>query len=157
MENHDATNAGLETPPQPNGMHEYEGRYYLGDGLGVNLYLSLRSDGTFAFSWDGCMGTYDERAGRWRVEGGLIHLDILEPEPDPDGRTMPTPYVPIRWGPRLYLQPEKDLPQFFQFVEQGFEPRDEIHGLVFLRDGDWELEVSGNPVTPDITDRGASR
>jgi hypothetical protein len=32
------------------------GDYYSGDGLGVNWSLELCQDGTFEFSWDGCLG-----------------------------------------------------------------------------------------------------
>ena len=54
------------------------GKYYLGDGLGVNKYLSLSSDGTFHFRWQGCLGTYDENEGTYILDKGLIICITLE-------------------------------------------------------------------------------
>jgi hypothetical protein len=39
--------------------------YYGGDGLGYNLALSLRVDGTFSCKWTGCLGDYGNASGVW--------------------------------------------------------------------------------------------
>lgn len=41
------------------------GRYYQGDGLGYNLHLRLKGDGTFACEWTGCGGHYGQTSGTW--------------------------------------------------------------------------------------------
>jgi hypothetical protein len=43
------------------------GRYYEGDGLGHNLNLDLRTDGSFECSLHGCLGVRGTTAGRWAV------------------------------------------------------------------------------------------
>jgi hypothetical protein len=50
------------------------GRYYDGDGLGVNLNLSLRGDGTYSCSWTGCLGDYGSTQGNWGRLGDTIHI-----------------------------------------------------------------------------------
>jgi hypothetical protein len=39
--------------------------YYGGDGLGYNLVLSLREDGSFSCKWTGCLGDYGNASGVW--------------------------------------------------------------------------------------------
>jgi hypothetical protein len=48
------------------------GRYYRGDGTGYNIYLALNPDGTYEAEWRGCLGTYGEAAGDWKLEGTQI-------------------------------------------------------------------------------------
>lgn len=48
------------------------GRYYRGDGLGYNIYLTLEADGRYAAEWWGCLGKYGEGNGTWRLEGRRI-------------------------------------------------------------------------------------
>jgi hypothetical protein len=123
--------------------------YYQGDGTGVNWTLELREGGTFAFSWEGCLGNYDRQAGRWRMSGDLVELEVLERKPDPPGKSLPTRFRPIFWGDRVYLVPTEELTEFCNFVNDGTEPRREAHGMVFLRDHDWDRPVSGAPSVPE--------
>jgi hypothetical protein len=122
--------------------------YYQGDGTGVNWSLELRQDGTFAFSWEGCLGNYDRQAGRWSLARELIELEVLERKPDPPGNSLPTSFWPIRWGGRVYLAAADELAEFCNFVNDGTEPRREAQGSVFLRENDWDLAVSGKPDVP---------
>ncbi|HJZ92758.1 MAG TPA: hypothetical protein VKE40_17930 [Gemmataceae bacterium] len=43
------------------------GQYYEGDGLGHNLNLELRTDGSFESSLHGCLGMLGTTAGRWAL------------------------------------------------------------------------------------------
>ena len=43
------------------------GTYYQGDGLGVNLELTLKADGKFECKWRGCLGTYGANSGEWAI------------------------------------------------------------------------------------------
>lgn len=50
------------------------GNYYLGDGLGVNQILTLKSNGEFHCNWTGCLGDYGSTAGNWRRDGDTIYV-----------------------------------------------------------------------------------
>lgn len=55
------------------------GRYYKGDGLGVNIYIQLNADGTYESKWNGCLGNYGNASGRWLArENELIFLPEKE-------------------------------------------------------------------------------
>lgn len=41
------------------------GSYYRGDGLGLNLHLTLAGSGTFRCEWTGCLGNYGNTSGTW--------------------------------------------------------------------------------------------
>lgn len=41
----------------------WAGSYYYGDGLGVNVELTLAPKSGFAFTWHGCLGLYDMNYG----------------------------------------------------------------------------------------------
>jgi hypothetical protein len=48
------------------------GEYYVGDGLGYNLYLVLKDGGKFECTWRGCLGAYGTASGKWVIrESGL--------------------------------------------------------------------------------------
>lgn len=54
---------------------ELVGRYFQGDGLGYNLELNLRADGTFTCEWTGCLGHYGSTSGTWLPSKDMIELD----------------------------------------------------------------------------------
>jgi hypothetical protein len=124
------------------------GEYYSGDGLGVNWNLELCQDGTFEFSWDGCLGNYDHQSGRWDIADGLITFQVLDRKPDGLDHSLPSSLRPVRWGERLYLVPADELLEFCNQVNDGAEPRGDPHGLVLLRRDDWMLPVSSSPELP---------
>jgi len=124
------------------------GEYYSGDGLGVNWNLELCQDGTFEFSWDGCLGNYDHQSGRWDIADGLITFQVLDRKPDGMDHSLPSSLRPVRWGERLYLVPADELLEFCNQVNDGAEPRGDPHGLVLLRRDDWMLPVSSSPELP---------
>jgi hypothetical protein len=123
------------------------GDYYEGDGLGVNWTLTLTEDHRFSFVWAGCLGEYGRATGRWSQVGGTLRLS---PETMKDGADrLRLEYQVIRWGPRIYLVPEVDLPKFCAYVNQGWEPRDGEHGLFFMKTDTAGQPVTGAPLLPD--------
>jgi hypothetical protein len=53
---------------------KFAGTYYTGDGLGVNINLTLKPDGSYAADWQGCLGPYGEASGNWRGTGKTLTL-----------------------------------------------------------------------------------
>ena len=121
------------------------GSYYRGDGLGVNHSLEITADGKFRFRWEGCLGSYAETGGEATRHGAEIFLKTLW-----HGRLRAWDanrgsYLPIRWGGRHYLIPAKDKLSWFNEINLGREPRDDAHGMHYLRQDDWQIPVSGLP------------
>jgi hypothetical protein len=54
------------------------GRYYQGDGLGVNLRLNLKKDGQFVCKWTGCAGDYGATSGTWSLDGNRIMVKAIK-------------------------------------------------------------------------------
>ena len=48
------------------------GRYYCGDGTGYNVHLTLTPGGAYTAEWHGCLGTYGEAAGDWKLTDRLV-------------------------------------------------------------------------------------
>ncbi|MFP7723645.1 hypothetical protein [Lysobacter sp. A3-1-A15] len=51
---------------------ELPGTYYSGDGLGRNITVVLRPDGSFSSNWQGCLGVYGQAEGSWRLQGDQL-------------------------------------------------------------------------------------
>jgi hypothetical protein len=141
--------APLPAEPRVDSPVTLVGDYFSGDGLGVNWALSLRADGTYTFAWDGCLGRYAERQGRFRVDGPLVVLEGAELSVSPDEIELPSSLVAVRWGERLYLVPEAEGARFAADVTRGWEPRHRTDGRFLLRQSDWEKPVRGMPELPE--------
>ena len=124
------------------------GTYYQGDGLGVNWSLTVSAAGAFSFTWDGCLGRYDENDGDAVLEGGFLELRPRKPLDHGMGKQLPLQWVPVPWGGRMYLLEEGDIPLFAKYVNQGWEPRARSHGLFLLRREDWKKKAPGMPSLP---------
>src|SRR3989338_7636275 len=74
------------------------GKYYFGDGTGVNNYLELSPDGNFDFKWRGCLGMYDENNGAYKIEEGILILSPKRPNIQKGFQGTPTRFLPINWG-----------------------------------------------------------
>lgn len=122
------------------------GEYYQGDGTGVNWTLKLLGDHEFSFTWTGCLGTYGEANGTWQVRGYTLSLKPRETRDMAE--RLPLDYDMVMWPPRVYLIPRKDIPLFCMYVNQGWEPRNEMHGLFFIRTETAELNLNGKPTLP---------
>lgn len=129
------------------GLDQIAGKYYLGDGLGFNFRLTLYQDGTFSYTWQGCRGTYAEAAGKVFLRNGEL---VLEPSyrKGETNKGLVTHFLPIRWGGRQYLVPLGGIADFADQVKKGNEPRSSSFGNVYLREGDWNKPVTGEPDLP---------
>lgn len=90
--------------------HEWAGRYYTGDGLGMNVMVCVAPHSGVTYTWHGCMGLYDAN-----------HGDIVEEYPD--GLRVKLAIDPgasryqffserlyfVRWGDRRYLVPQTKM------------------------------------------------
>ncbi len=53
------------------------GKWYRGDGLGMNISLVLSTGGSYEAVWSGCLGEYGSARGSWVVEAdktGVRHV-----------------------------------------------------------------------------------
>ena len=60
------------TPSTPKAASDVASTYHRGDGLGYNITLTLRGNGTYAASWRGCLGVYGKSHGRWTLSGSRV-------------------------------------------------------------------------------------
>lgn len=129
---------------------ELAGRYYQGDGLGVNLDLRLAADGTFKFVWRGCLGEYDKNGGTWWVEGDVVVMNPEKPHEQHGFKGMDTRFVPVPWGERMYLVDEEGVPGFAAAAaEQQIFKGDGLHGSDYVRHVDHKLPpLKGEPQLP---------
>jgi len=54
------------------------GKFYYGDGLGLNLNLTIAEDQTFNCNWHGCLGAYGVCSGTWKRTDMEIEIAELE-------------------------------------------------------------------------------
>ncbi|MCB9916471.1 MAG: hypothetical protein H6828_15190 [Planctomycetes bacterium] len=133
--------AGAELPA-------WAGRYYYGDGTGVNVSLALAPRAGFSFRWNGCTGLYDRNYGPLRDEAGVLHLAPTFPNDRKGFRGTATELRPVRWGARRYLVEESRLGEFVNEVNGGQEPRKGAWGSTLLGHDDWKLAAEGAPELP---------
>lgn len=124
------------------------GSYYFGDGEGVNCQLDLGQTGRFEFTWQGCLGLYDQNQGIWKLDSAVVHLSCQRPNVREGFQGTPTDFYPVRWGERMYMVSVDEGVEFCNTINSGREPRQEPHGFFYLRQGGWERSVSGLPQVP---------
>jgi hypothetical protein len=130
--------------------HSWAGRYYYGDGLGVNVKLSLAPKSGFAFTWNGCLGLYDQNYGDVVEVDGRIKLIFKYPNERKGFEGIAPELIPIVWGERHYLIPADEVVKFANAINAGFEPRKGAGGRFLLRDGDELKAVEGQPSLPSL-------
>lgn len=126
----------------------WAGRYYLGDGTGVNVTLELAPQSGFVFEWQGCLGLYDRNHGTCTEEDGRVQLIFAFPNQQRVLGDLAPILVPVQWGERRYLIGSQQLPAFANHVNGGGEPRSGMHGSLLLRQGDHRKPVKGRPGLP---------
>ena len=82
--------------------------WYTGDGLGVNITLSLQDDYIYRATWDGCLGRYGSASGTWSRTG-----DIVDLAPDREDGMLEEFLIKLQLvstpdGPRLRLLQQHD-------------------------------------------------
>lgn len=136
---------------------ELPGKYYFGDGLGVNCVLELKADKRFNFTWTGCMGVYDKNKGIWDLNGDLLTVRPDKLNATGGFRGMNIRYIPVKWGTRHFLIDENEMPGFCVMLSK-LDPHlmkqlktDEYyrHGLDYIKIQKPEnISISGKPLIP---------
>jgi len=133
------------------GNHEWAGQYYYGDGLGVNVELTLAPQGGFVFTWHGCLGLYDLNYGDVAFTQGTVKLLFKYPNDREKGFQGIAPeFVPVHWGQRHYLIPADGMIQFTNAINSGMQPG-ALGGRswrLLLRRGDEQKKAEGLPDIP---------
>jgi len=138
----------LSTSVQADSATGLVGDYYRGDGRGMNVSLSIKTDGTYFIALDGCLGRYAQAEGVTRVADHILILEAASPPAPGDELMLPSRLLIVRWDDRLYLVPESDGPLFAAYVTRGWEPRSDAHGWFLLRELDWQKPTGGVPELP---------
>lgn len=128
--------------------HEWAGRYYYDDGLGVNVALAIAPTSGFVFTWHGCGGEYDRNYGSVEYREGVLVLHPKLPNERIGFQGIETEFTLLRWGDRRYLIPADEMITFCNAVNYGEEPRRDVHGFFLLRSDDWKLPAAGFPAVP---------
>lgn len=128
--------------------HPWAGEYYLGDGLGLNISLSLAPAAGYLFEWHGCLGLYDRNYGAVTCTNGHLRLSFTFTNQPQGFQGILGELIPISWGPRHYLVGTNEMAHFCNQVNAGREPRDDAHGLCLLRRGDEKKKAEGLPTIP---------
>jgi hypothetical protein len=140
----------LEELGQP-GKPDWAGEYYYGDGLGVNVSLTIAPQNGFVFTWTGCLGLYDLNFGDISFSNGTIKLLFNYPN-DRHGYQGAAPeLLPIQWGERHYLISVDGIIDFANAINAGTEPSRLFAGRstsFLLKRGDEKKPVSGHPNLP---------
>jgi hypothetical protein len=132
--------------------HPWAGEYYYGDGLGVNVSLTIAPENGFVFRWHGCLGLYDLNYGKLDVSDGRIQLLFTYANIQEGFQGIAADLIPVQWGNRHYLIPSDGFVKFANAVNAGTEPNDPMGGRSYqflLRRGDEKKDVSGQPPIPE--------
>lgn len=133
------------------GNHDWAGQYYYGDGLGVNVELSLAPQNGFVFTWHGCLGLYDLNYGDVSFTQGTVKLLFkYSNEPGKGFQGIAPELVPVHWGHRHYLIPADGMIRFTNAINSGMEPSPPggRSWRFLLRRGDEQKTVDGLPDIP---------
>ena len=68
-------------PAGPPDAKAVAGSYYRGDGLGYNITLTLKENGSYSAEWHGCLGKYGDASGTWKLSDKRI---VLNPKKERD-------------------------------------------------------------------------
>lgn len=129
--------------------HPWAGRYYRGDGLGMNIVVSLAPQAGVVATWHGCLGLYGAKEGRvvQAADGGLSFA--FKGPDDRRSSAFPERVVPVAWGQRRYLIAPAEMQDFVNAIHHGREPRAQAHGRFLLAEGDEARPAAGLPQLPE--------
>jgi hypothetical protein len=155
-------------------LSDLAGTYVVGFTFGGHE-LTLKIDGTYGLVTQ-AEAISTENSGRYTISNGNLYFTILKStwhtrdgnktvnllDPDEvkkefgtnDGsRPREFSLMPVRWSSRLYLMPQNSLEDFVKNINLGIEPRVNLitrnyYGDFYLREGDEDKEVTGNPDLP---------
>lgn len=138
----------LESELASGSAPEWAGKYFRGDGLGVNVHVTVAPKSGFTFAWYGCLGRYDVNYGTVSASNGRLALGFELPNSQRGFEGIPEAFVPVRWGERLYLLGADQAKEFANAVNSGREPCQRFCSEFLLREGDELIDVEGAPGLP---------
>lgn len=110
--------------------------------LGGKRQMEIQEDGDYVETSQGCFDSPPEEGRVGWDDRGFV----LRPEERPMERRR---LVAVRWGERMYLLEEHEGAEFCMQVRSGQEPRRTSDGIFYLRTGDWNRAVAGDPGIPE--------
>jgi hypothetical protein len=135
-------------------LADLEADYIYGNGF-VYEHLEVSRLGVYHYNWRNDVRTDEphdedrfESRGRCSIVNGVLRLVPEGPFSSQLRDMMGNEFVPIRWGDRRYLIPEKGRLVFCSAVNQGAVPRYMRSGPFSLRDVDWRSAPAGLPEVP---------
>jgi len=128
--------------------HPWAGKYSYGDGMSVNITVSIAPENGFVFHWHGCLGEYGKNYGAVEVANGLLKLSPVLPNDAKPFRDLSVPYQSVIWGKRRYLMATNEMIEFCNAINGRSEPRESALGMFLLRLGDEKKPVDGKPELP---------
>lgn len=152
-----AAMAASSIPPQQarERIETLAGEYSYGNGFNLNCRLQISGDGQFVYQRCDCEEVVEQVAGVVSLgEDGHLRLNPVQARGKAGGMKDPV-LVPVSWGQRLYLVPQKDMVGFLNQINRGAEPVQKGNvGQYFLREGDWDRPADGKPdLPPDLKQR----
>jgi hypothetical protein len=133
---------------------ELAGDYIYGNGF-VYEQLQVIKAGRYHYKWRNDVRTDEphdedrfESRGRCSVVDGVLRLVPEGPFSSELRDMMGNNFVPVRWGDRRYLIPEKERLLFCSAVNQGASPRYMRSGPFSLRDAERRKAPEGLPEVP---------
>src|SRR6266849_1218950 len=123
--------------------HAWAGKYHYGDGLGVNVDLSLAPGSGFVFTWHGCLGLYDLNYGGVEEADGRVRLIFKYPNDREGFQGVAPEIIPVVWGERHYLIPADGVVEFANAINAGFATSRTVSRRFRLRNGDEHTAVHG--------------
>jgi hypothetical protein len=85
--------------------HPWAGRYYAGDGMGMNIFLLLAPRGGCLATWRGCMGLYGCNWGAVTVDDGRLHVEFTRPNTPGKWGNFDCDFTIVGCGENRFLQP----------------------------------------------------
>lgn len=127
------------------GLPFWAGKYFEGDGLGMNISLYVSPTAGFAFTNYGCLGLYGAGEGDISVQqDGSLKFAFHTPQSSTSS-DFPGEVIPVRWGERIYLLPRERMYEFVLAVNRGFEQLSMPGGGMFLNN---KMAIHGMPDLP---------
>jgi hypothetical protein len=144
----DAKREAVAAEAKQLGDHPWAGDYHHGDGLGVNILMSIAPQAGYVYEWNGCLGVYDRNYGAVKWANDRIELTFTFDSKNGGSKEISKAYVPVAWGERHYLIGDDEMIEFCNAINSGRESGDLPYGGFLLRRGDEQKTANGFPAVP---------
>ena len=124
---------------------EWQGSYYVGDGLGVNITLELGAS-YLRYAWHGCLNLYDSNEGEVvEVFDDGVRVALEKDEHQGHYHFISSRLYFVRWGERRYLVPEAQMMRFLDDYNAGGSRRRELSIAPLKRDPRYQVHDERPP------------